>query len=72
MIENIAKKHTKLAWTLQEISQETSLSVEFLRIEIKRGKLKRKKFGSAVRVLNKDLTEYLTQSESLETEKITA
>lgn len=63
MFENITEKNSKLAWTLQEIAHETSLSVEFLRLEIKRGKLRRKKFGTAVRVLHQDLIAYLTQSE---------
>lgn len=66
MIESITGKNAKLAWTLQEIAQETSLSVEFLRLEIKRGRLKRKKFGSAVRILHQDLIAYLTRVEEVE------
>jgi excisionase family DNA binding protein len=65
MLKRVTTENEKLAWTLQEIADEMSVSVEFLRLEIKRGKLKTKKFGRCVRVLNADLQTYLSQSEQV-------
>jgi excisionase family DNA binding protein len=63
MLKRVTTENEKLAWTLQEIAEEISVSVEFLRLEIKHGKLKTKKFGRCVRVLNADLHAYVSQEE---------
>lgn len=65
MLKRVTTENEKLAWTLQEIAEEISVSVEFLRLEIKRGKLKAKKLGRCVRVLNADLQAYLSQDEEI-------
>lgn len=49
----------KLAWSLADISNRTGLCINFLRYEIRRGNLKRKKFGSRILVLNGELMRYL-------------
>lgn len=49
----------KLAYSVEETSERTSLSKAFLRLEIKRGKLKIKRFGRRVLVLEQDLKEYM-------------
>ncbi len=54
---NIEK--TKMAFTVEEIAEQTTLSKAFLRLEIKRGKLKVKRFGRRVVVLYEDLRNYI-------------
>ncbi|HMS41118.1 MAG TPA: helix-turn-helix domain-containing protein [Pyrinomonadaceae bacterium] len=49
----------KLAYSVDEISKQTSLSKAFLRLEIKRGKLKVKRFGRRIIVCQANLREYL-------------
>jgi len=50
----------KLAYSVEEISEQTSLSKAFLRLEIKRGKLKVKRFGRRVLIRDEDLREYIS------------
>ena len=50
---------SRLAWPLTEIAKQTGLSVSFLRKEIRNGRLKCRKFGARVLVLNDDLELYL-------------
>lgn len=56
---------TKKAFSIEEISKQTTLSKAFLRLEIKRGKLKAKHFGRRVLILNEDLQNYLQREENL-------
>ena len=49
----------KLAYSVEEISEQTSLSKAFLRLEIKRGKLKVRRFGRRVLIRDEDLREYI-------------
>jgi excisionase family DNA binding protein len=49
----------KLAYSVEEISEMTSLSKAFLRLEIKANKLKAKLCGRRVLILNSDLQSYL-------------
>ncbi len=49
----------RLAYSVEEISEQTTLSKAFLRNEIRAGRLKVKKFGRRVLVLNEDLQAYL-------------
>jgi excisionase family DNA binding protein len=58
MLEIITEK-TKIAYSVEEISEQTSLSKAFLRLEIKRGKLKIKRFGRRVLIRDEDLREYI-------------
>lgn len=54
----------KRAYSLEEISVETSLSTQFLRLEEKRGNLKVTRFGRRTLVLAKDLDSYLEEGSS--------
>lgn len=56
---NTISEQNRIAYSVEEISQQTSLSKAFLRLEIKRGKLKVKKFGRRVLVRDEDLREYI-------------
>jgi excisionase family DNA binding protein len=47
------------AFSIAEIAELTTLSKAFLRLEIKRGKLKISRFGRRVIVRDEDLREYL-------------
>ena len=58
MSETITK-NTKIAYSVEEISEQTTLSKAFLRLEIKRGKLKVKRFGRRVLIRDEDLREYI-------------
>lgn len=53
----------KMAYSIDEVAQQTSLSKPFLRLEIKRGRLNAKHFGRRVLVLNQDLINYLNKAE---------
>lgn len=53
----------KMAYSIDEVAQQTSLSKPFLRLEIKRGQLTAKHFGRRVLVLNEDLKNYLKKAE---------
>ena len=52
-------ENTKMAFSVEEIAEKTTLSKAFLRFEIKRGKLKVKRFGRRVLICEADLREYL-------------
>jgi excisionase family DNA binding protein len=58
MLDIITEK-TKIAYSVEETSEKTSLSKAFIRLEIKRGKLKVKRFGRRVLILDEDLRVYL-------------
>ncbi len=64
MQETITK--TKLAYSVEEISAQTSLSKAFLRLEIKRGNLKAVRPGNSRRVIitAKSLKDYLNEGEN--------
>jgi excisionase family DNA binding protein len=49
----------KISYSVEEVSDKTSLSKAFLRLEIKRGKLKVKRFGRRVVICHEDLKEYI-------------
>lgn len=52
-------KFDKLAYSVEEISAQTTLSKAFVRNEITAGRLKAQRFGRRVLVLNEDLQNYL-------------
>lgn len=53
----------KIGRSVAEVASVTSLSKSFLRIEIKAGKLKARKFGRRVVILDADLEKYLESAE---------
>ncbi len=55
------QEQRKLAYSVKEISQLTSLSIDFLRNEISAGRLQGKRFGARVLILTEDLQKYLQQ-----------
>lgn len=58
MVETVTQRN-KIAYSIEEISEKTSLSKAFLRLEIKRGKLKVRRFGRRVLVRDEDLRTYI-------------
>ncbi len=52
----------KLGWTLRELARSLSVSVPFLRLELKRGRLKAAHLGRRVVVLDTEVRRYLTQA----------
>ncbi len=54
----------KMAYSIEQISAQTSLSKAFLRLEIKRGNLKAGKFGRRVLVSANSLKTYLDEGET--------
>lgn len=63
MTQNNDKKPEKLAYSIEEISEKTTLSKGFLRTEIKAGHLKANRFGRRILVLADNLYDYLNRSE---------
>jgi len=63
---NIPKSITfdKIAYSVEEISEQTSLSKAFLRNEIRAGHLKAKLVGRRVLILDADLQNYLQGKET--------
>lgn len=55
IINNLEKR----AYSVEDISEQTTLSKAFLRKEIREKKLKIQRFGRRVIVLREDLEEYL-------------
>jgi excisionase family DNA binding protein len=51
--------NNKAAFSVEEVAKQTSLSKPFLRLEIRRGRLKAKRFGRRVLILKDDLEAYL-------------
>ena len=57
----------KLGWTLNDLAHSLSVSVPFLRLEIKRGRLKATHLGRRVVVLDMEVHRYLDQASGDET-----
>jgi excisionase family DNA binding protein len=49
----------KMAYSVEEVAEQTTLSKSHLRNEIRDGKLKARKIGRRVLILNEDLQAYL-------------
>ncbi len=62
----ITTGRSKKAYSIKEVSEETSLSVPFVRLEIKRGNLKAGRFGSRILITESSLTQYLDKGETHE------
>ena len=60
----VATVKRKKAYSIKEVSSETSLSEPFIRLEIKRGNLKAGRFGSRVLITENSLSEYLSKGEN--------
>jgi excisionase family DNA binding protein len=50
---------SKRAYSIKEVAQETTLSPSFVRLEVKRGKLKARKFGTRTLITAENLSDYL-------------
>ena len=59
MLEGISEQQNKLAYSVEQISEQTTLSKAFLRNEIRAGKLKVKRCGRRVLILKDDFMNYL-------------
>ncbi len=64
MTDTISEPRQKLAYSIDEISEQTTLSKPFLRNEIRAGRLKVNRFGSRVLVLAETLQEYLNKEQA--------
>jgi len=62
----VATVKRKKAYSIKEVSEETSLSQPFVRLEIKRGNLKAGRFGSRVLISESSLSQYLDKGETNE------
>jgi len=52
----------KLGWTLDELARSLGVSVPFIRLEVKRGRLKAAHLGRRVVVLDTEVRRYLVQA----------
>ena len=59
MIMHESVTPNKQAYSVKEVAQQTSLSQPFVRLEIKRGNLKARKFGTRTLILAENLSNYL-------------
>ncbi len=64
MIANVIETKEKMAYSVDEISEQTTLSKAFLRNEIRAGKLKVKRCGRRVLILKSDFMNYLNEGET--------
>jgi excisionase family DNA binding protein len=59
MLNTVTETQEKLAYSVEEISKQTTLSKAFLRSEIRAGRLKVNRFGRRVLILKDDFFDYL-------------
>ena len=52
----------KLGWTFEELARSLSVSVPFLRLEVKRGRLKAAHLGRRVVLLDSEVSRYLAEA----------
>lgn len=52
----------KLGWTLDELARSLSVSVPFLRLEVKRGRLRAAHLGRRVVLLDSEVRRYLAEA----------
>jgi hypothetical protein len=55
-------KSPKLGWTFEQLASSLSVSVPFLRLEVKRGRLKAAHLGRRVVLLDCDVQRYLADA----------
>ncbi len=58
-MQSVTETQNKIAYSVEEISEQTTLSKAFLRNEIRAGKLKVKRCGRRVLILKDDFMDYL-------------
>jgi hypothetical protein len=61
-MEHDNKNSQKLGWTLYELASSLSVSVPFLRLEIKRRRLRSAHLGRRVVILDAEVRRYLAQA----------
>lgn len=61
MLKNVVEREEHLAYSVKQISKQTTLSMAFLRNEIRAGNLKVKRCGRRVLILKDDLKDYLNK-----------
>ncbi len=61
MITDVTNTNRKMAYSVNEVSELTTLSKSFLRNEIRAGNLKVRKISRRILILNEDLTAYLNK-----------
>jgi excisionase family DNA binding protein len=54
----------KLAYSVEEISEQSSLSIDFLRKEIREGRLKVRRAGRRILILKSDFMNYIGAGEN--------
>ena len=67
-LESGESLHPKLGWTLYELAQSLGVSVPFLRLEVKRGKLHAARLGRRVVLLDAEVCRYLAEASGLQME----
>ncbi len=67
-LESGESLHPKLGWTLYELAQSLGVSVPFLRLEVKRGKLHAARLGRRVVLLDAVVRRYLAEASDLQME----
>ena len=63
MIQNVTETRERIAFSVEEVSEQTSLSKAFVRNEIRAGHLKVKRCGRRVLILKEDFMNYLNNGE---------
>lgn len=61
-MNNEKNPNAKLGWTLEELARSLSVSVPFLRLEIKRGRLRAAHLGRRVVLLDSEVHKYLAEA----------
>lgn len=59
MLETITEKQNKRAYSVEELSEQTTLSKPYLRNKIRDGSLKATRFGRRVVILAEDAEKFL-------------
>ncbi len=67
-VENRERLQPKLGWTLYELARGLGVSVPFLRLEVKRGKLRAAHLGRRVILLDPEVRRYLAAANGLQME----
>jgi len=59
---NLETRCPKLGWTFDELARSLSVSVPFLRLEVRRGRLKAARLGRRVVLLDVEVRRYLADA----------
>ena len=68
MDQDKKSKSPKLGWTFEELASSLSVSVPFLRLEVKRGCLKAAHLGRRVVLLDAEVRRYLAEASGVQGE----